>query len=126
MSHGDQVSALPEGWTVTGKTATCPFASVENLEKKYFGLQFHPEVTHTDMGKTILFNFVRTIAGLKGLWNPHNIVDDAVQRIRQQVFFQFTFYYLHRLDPIMLYLVFLVESTVQSRELCLQKLSVIS
>lgn len=85
MSHGDKVSVLPEGFTLVAATESCPIAAMANDEKAYYGVQFHPEVTHTKQGKRILERFVRSIAQCEALWTSTNIVDDAIARIREQV-----------------------------------------
>ena len=85
MSHGDHVSKLPKDFKVCAKTSNSPIAAFHHPTKKIFGLQFHPEVTHTPQGKKILKNFVRDISGCKGLWNSKNIIDRAISEIRDQV-----------------------------------------
>jgi GMP synthase (glutamine-hydrolysing) len=85
MSHGDHVSKLPKDFKVCATTKNSPIAAFHHPTKKIFGLQFHPEVTHTPQGKKILKNFVRDISGCKGLWNSKNIIDRAVSEIREQV-----------------------------------------
>ena len=85
MSHGDHVSKLPKDFKVCATTNNSPIAAFHHPTKKIFGLQFHPEVTHTPQGKKILKNFVRDISGCKGLWNSNNIIDRAVSEIREQV-----------------------------------------
>ena len=76
MSHGDQVSDLPAGFHVTASTSTAPLAAIENKDKHIYGIQFHPEVTHTPEGKTLLSNFVLDICGIKsGAWS---MVDSTV------------------------------------------------
>lgn len=85
MSHGDQVTALPEGFTTIAETSTCPFAAVEHQAKKLFGLQFHPEVSHTPQGQVLLKNFVQTLCQCKALWTPANIIEDAVTTIQETV-----------------------------------------
>ena len=70
MSHGDHVSGLPKGFKSCAKSSNSPIAALFNPAKKIFGLQFHPEVTHTPQGKQILKNFVRDICNCNGLWNP--------------------------------------------------------
>ena len=69
MSHGDHVSKLPKGFKSCATTSNSPIAALYHPTKKIFGLQFHPEVTHTPQGKQILKNFVREISNCKGLWN---------------------------------------------------------
>ena len=85
MSHGDHVSKLPRGFKICATTGNSPIAAFYHPTKKIFGLQFHPEVTHTPQGKKILKNFVRDISDCKGLWNSRNIIDRAVSEIRDQV-----------------------------------------
>jgi GMP synthase (glutamine-hydrolysing) len=85
MSHGDSVIRLPEGFSVTGSTETCPVAAMEDAARKLFGVQFHPEVSHTENGAAILHKFLYEFAGFNGDWTPANFVDDAVESIRNQV-----------------------------------------
>jgi len=85
MSHGDQVSGLPPGFKVIASTASAPIAGMADEERRLFGLQFHPEVTHTTQGGRILARFARDICGCQGLWQPQRIAEDAIERIRDQV-----------------------------------------
>ena len=85
MSHGDKVSAIPEGFVTTAQTASCPYAAMEHPSKRFYGVQFHPEVTHTKLGMELLTNFAFSICGLQKLWTPASIIEDAVERIKQQV-----------------------------------------
>jgi GMP synthase (glutamine-hydrolysing) len=85
MSHGDKVSAIPEGFTKVAQTESCPFAAMANEEKKFYGVQFHPEVTHTRQGERLLANFVLNICGLEKLWTPDAIIEDAIARIKEKV-----------------------------------------
>ncbi|WP_062268778.1 glutamine-hydrolyzing GMP synthase [Endozoicomonas arenosclerae] len=85
MSHGDKVSQLPEGFVVAASTDSCPFAAMACEEKRYYGVQFHPEVTHTKQGGRILERFVMDIAGCQKLWTPGQIIEDAITRVREQV-----------------------------------------
>lgn len=85
MSHGDQVKRLPEGFKVIASTESAPLAGMADEERRLYGLQFHPEVTHTPQGARILRRFVREVCGCKGLWQPENIIEDSVRRIREQV-----------------------------------------
>lgn len=85
MSHGDKVEALPEGFHVIAQTKDTPFAAVAHEEKKVYGLQFHPEVSHTEEGETILGNFLFEICGVEPDWSPRSFVDETVEDIRSTV-----------------------------------------
>jgi GMP synthase (glutamine-hydrolysing) len=85
MSHGDKVIEVPQGFETIAKTASCPHAAMVNHSKKFYGVQFHPEVTHTKQGLRILQQFVMSICGAQGLWTPASIIEDAVERIKKQV-----------------------------------------
>jgi len=85
MSHGDRVEALPAGFEVVGKSENAPIAAMANKTKNCFGIQFHPEVTHTLKGAEILERFVLNICGCDGLWTSDNIIENAVDNIRSQV-----------------------------------------
>jgi len=85
MSHGDRVGALPQGFTVTAATASIPFAAMADEQRRYYGVQFHPEVTHTAQGRRLLERFVREICGCDALWSTGNIIEDAIERVRAQV-----------------------------------------
>ena len=85
MSHGDKVIEAPEGFETIASTSNCPHAAMVNLNKKFYGVQFHPEVTHTKQGSRILQQFVMTICGCEALWTPASIIQDAVARIKKQV-----------------------------------------
>lgn len=73
MSHGDKVVELPAGFSVAAATPSAPIAAMEWPEKKYYGVQFHPEVTHTQQGLAILRHFTRELCGCEGLWTAANI-----------------------------------------------------
>ncbi|AZM94854.1 MAG: glutamine-hydrolyzing GMP synthase [Gammaproteobacteria bacterium] len=85
MSHGDKVSQVPDTFTVTASTPSCPIAAMAWEEKQFYGVQFHPEVTHTLQGQRILEHFVLDICGAEKLWTPAQIIEDQVQRVREQV-----------------------------------------
>jgi GMP synthase (glutamine-hydrolysing) len=85
MSHGDKVVEIPADFTKIAETDTCPYAAMENEDKKYYGVQFHPEVTHTKNGLKMLENFVLNACGCEGLWTSASIIEDAVARIKEQV-----------------------------------------
>jgi GMP synthase (glutamine-hydrolysing) len=85
MSHGDRVGRLPEGFRPIAETDNSPLAGMADDERAFYGLQFHPEVTHTRQGGRILERFVRGICRCDGLWTAGNIIDDAIARIREQV-----------------------------------------
>ncbi len=85
MSHGDQVTRLPDGFDVVGRTATCPFAAIADESRSYYGVQFHPEVTHTTAGRSMLSRFVHQICGCGSDWVPANIIESQVRWIRDQV-----------------------------------------
>jgi len=84
-SHGDAVFAPPEGFAVTAQTPSVPVIAFEEPEKGFFGVQFHPEVGHTEYGMEILKNFLFEVCGCTPDWTPVNIIADAVERIREQV-----------------------------------------
>jgi GMP synthase (glutamine-hydrolysing) len=85
MSHGDKVVELPPGFACIAETSSAPIAAMANEKQRLYGVQFHPEVTHTKQGGEILKRFIREICGCDTLWTPGNIIDDMVARVRQQV-----------------------------------------
>ncbi len=85
MSHTDYVSKAPEGYEVIGFTDSCPVAAYGNDKAKIYGVQFHPEVVHTECGNTVLRNFLYEVAGLKGDWSMSNFIGDMVGKIRDKV-----------------------------------------
>lgn len=84
-SHGDHVTVLPHQFKLVASSANTPIAVIANEEKHFYGLQFHPEVTHTRQGKRILERFVRDICQCKAIWNTGNIVTDMVAQVREQL-----------------------------------------
>jgi GMP synthase (glutamine-hydrolysing) len=85
MSHGDKVVTLPDGFEVMASTESCPIAGMYCAEKNFYGVQFHPEVTHTLQGGRILERFVQEISGCEALWTPANIIEDQIKRVRDEV-----------------------------------------
>jgi GMP synthase (glutamine-hydrolysing) len=85
MSHGDRVDQLPPGFTATATTGSIPYAAMSDENRRFYGVQFHPEVTHTTQGSRLLERFVREIAGCDALWSVGNIIEDAIERVRAQV-----------------------------------------
>jgi GMP synthase (glutamine-hydrolysing) len=85
MSHGDRITKLPEGFIALARSGNSPLAAMGDMKRKYFGVQFHPEVHHTLNGQKLLQHFVVDICGVKPNWNPKSIIEDAVERIRKQV-----------------------------------------
>ncbi|MFV0405569.1 MAG: glutamine-hydrolyzing GMP synthase [Propioniciclava sp.] len=85
MSHGDSVAAAPAGFTTLAHTAGAPVAAFEDAERRLAGVQWHPEVMHTECGQQVIAQFLHDLAGLDHAWTPANIVEDAVVAIREQV-----------------------------------------
>ncbi|OGA23737.1 MAG: glutamine-hydrolyzing GMP synthase [Betaproteobacteria bacterium RIFCSPLOWO2_02_FULL_67_26] len=85
MSHGDKVNELPAGFKVIAASAECPIAGMADESRKLYGVQFHPEVTHTLQGRAILERFVRQVCGLSGDWSMPNFIEEAVGRIRSEI-----------------------------------------
>jgi len=85
MSHGDKVTELPSGFKVMASNAATPIAGMADDVRKFYGVQFHPEVTHTLQGKTLLNRFVRELCGCAGDWNMPDYVDEAIGRVRSEV-----------------------------------------
>jgi GMP synthase (glutamine-hydrolysing) len=85
MSHGDKITALPPGFKLMASTPSCPIAGMADESRGYYGVQFHPEVTHTVQGRELLNRFVLDIAGARPDWVMTNYIDEAVARIREQV-----------------------------------------
>jgi len=85
MSHGDKVTGLPEGFVTLAGTPGSPYAAIAHEGKHFYGVQFHPEVVHTEIGEALLRNFTRGIAGLSGDWTMATYKDEAIDRIRALV-----------------------------------------
>jgi GMP synthase (glutamine-hydrolysing) len=85
MSHGDRITKLPEGFIALARSGNSPFAAMGDMQRKYFGVQFHPEVHHTPNGAELLRHFVVEICGVKPNWTPTSIIEESVTRIRYQV-----------------------------------------
>ncbi|MFD7077417.1 glutamine-hydrolyzing GMP synthase [Nocardioides sp. NPDC059952] len=85
MSHGDSVSEAPEGFTVLASTADTPVAAFENVEKQLAGVQWHPEVLHSEHGQKVLEHFLWDIAGARQTWTIGNIAEDQIERVREQI-----------------------------------------
>lgn len=85
MSHGDRVVQLPPGFVAIAATDHAPLAAMADEQRRFYGVQFHPEVTHTRQGNRILTRFVLEICGCSALWTPEKIIADSIQRLRQQI-----------------------------------------
>jgi GMP synthase (glutamine-hydrolysing) len=85
MSHGDHLTGLPEGFETIAQTDNSPISALRHIQKKIYGLQFHPEVHHTTEGRQILHNFLFKISGFKGNWTPHSFIQSSIEKIRREV-----------------------------------------
>lgn len=85
MSHGDKITQMPPGFVALAKSKNSPIAAMGDFSRKYFALQFHPEVNHTPGGAKLIEHFVVDICGLRPDWTPQSIIDQSIERIRQQV-----------------------------------------
>ncbi len=85
MSHGDRVIDIPEGFKLMASTDSAPVAGMADEQRRFYGVQFHPEVTHTAQGQRIIERFVHDICGCEALWTADNIIDDAIRSVREQV-----------------------------------------
>ncbi|VFP85761.1 glutamine-hydrolyzing GMP synthase [Candidatus Erwinia haradaeae] len=85
MSHSDHVSQIPSNFIAIAKTETCPVVIMTNEKKHFYGVQFHPEVTHTPQGLSLIKQFVQVICQCKALWTEENIIDDIIQHIKNQI-----------------------------------------
>jgi len=85
MSHGDHVEKIPTGFDIVAKSDNAPVCAIQNLSKGFYGVQFHPEVNHTEKGAELLDRFVKNVCGCKGEWTPRHIIDDAIEKIQTNV-----------------------------------------
>lgn len=85
MSHGDYLTNLPDGFNVIGTSQHSPICAIENPKQKIFGLQFHPEVIHTEEGEKIIRNFLFNVCGAKGDWTPQNFIQESISNIKSIV-----------------------------------------
>ncbi len=85
MSHTDYISKAPEGFKVIGKTENCPCAAMENAEKKIYAVQFHPEVTHSEFGSHMLYNFLYNVCECSGDWVMDSFIEDTVEKLKRQI-----------------------------------------
>ena len=85
MSHGDRVDELPAGFSVIARTGNAPIAGMADEARRFYGVQFHPEVTHTKQGERILSRFLHEICGLASDWTPGNIIADSIAKVRELV-----------------------------------------
>lgn len=85
MSHGDRVESMPPGFQVIAQTDNAPLAGIADEARAFYGLQFHPEVTHTRQGERIIGRFVHDLCGCGRLWTPSQIIEDSIARVREQV-----------------------------------------
>jgi len=85
MSHGDTVQTLPEDFIALARTKNCPYAAVRHRDRQVYGVQFHPEVTHTPCGGQLLSNFLYNICGCSGTWELRNFVAETIESVRKQV-----------------------------------------
>lgn len=85
MSHTDYIKEAPSGFKTTGYTNNCPCAVMENNEKKFYGVQFHPEVTHTEYGMTILSNFVFDVCECKADWKMDDFAKASIEKYRNEL-----------------------------------------
>src|SRR5215831_1384458 len=84
MSHGDHMTTVPPGFRVTAESDDA-LNAIENLERRIYGVQFHPEVAHTPLGAQVLRNFLFSVCGCRGDWSPEAVIEEQVTRIRDQL-----------------------------------------
>ena len=84
-SHGDRLEALPQGFEAIASTENSPYATIENAERNFYGMQFHPEVAHSEMGMEVIANFLFKICGCSADWSMANYIEHTVNKIRETV-----------------------------------------
>ena len=85
MSHGDRITRMPDAFIALAKSGNSPFAAMGDMQRKYFGVQFHPEVKHTPNGSEVIKHFAVDICGVSPDWTPTSIIEDSIKRIQKQV-----------------------------------------
>lgn len=85
MSHGDKVTELADGFVVSATTPSCPFAAASDANRRLYGVQFHPEVTHTEKGERLISNFVHNICGCGRAWTSENIIEMRIKQLQDQI-----------------------------------------
>ncbi len=85
MSHTDYISSAPEGYEVIASTSDCPCAAMQNSKKNIYAVQFHPEVTHSEYGEQILYNFLYSVCGCRGEWVMDNFIENTVAKLKEQI-----------------------------------------
>lgn len=85
MSHSDKVINLPEGFNVIAHSPSCKYAAIENPERNLYGVQFHPEVRHSEYGNDLLRNFIREICKCTGEWTMENFIEIEIEKIREKL-----------------------------------------
>lgn len=84
MSHTDYIKSVPQGFKITGYSDNCPVASMENVERKLYGVQFHPEVTNSEQGMDVIKSFLFDVCGFSGNWQMSSFIEDTIEKIRKQ------------------------------------------
>ncbi len=85
MSHGDQITQVPEGFTISAESAICPVAAMEDQKRRIYCVQFHPEVIHTVEGTMMIANFLHNVCGCKGEWKMSSFVEDTIKSLREKI-----------------------------------------
>ena len=85
MSHGDRVAKIPDGFKVSATSANCPYAAIRDEARRFYAIQFHPEVVHTDFGNQIIANFLFKICSCKGDWKMEDWINETVEKMRAQI-----------------------------------------